>query len=211
MSVQRAAFNSPTDIPRSTHPHTTQNDNRPHEGPQTPGRRQPQPYRWIAKAATLLVAAATVALLLLTADRLPTHAHDRPVRGRLLGSSSSSKGGGAPGEIGGAPLADFVVRKGDQLLLRDEPFRFISFNAPDLHVVEDETWHRITAWEQEDALETISRMGGQVVRIYGMSIVGGMNNGTYTHILGKGTYNEALFRDLDRLLEVAHRMNVRVR
>lgn len=107
-------------------------------------------------------------------------------------------------------LDQFVVRKKDRLFLNGEAFRFISFNVPNLHVVEDETWHRVSQWEQEDALETISRMGGQVVRIYPMSIVGGLNNGTYTHILGKGMYNEALFQDLDRLLVVAHRLEIRV-
>ena len=130
------------------------------------------------------------------------------MRRLLLQQPQPIKGGG--GEATGAPATDFVVRKGDQLFLRNEPFRFISFNAPDLHVVEDESWHRASLWEQEDALQTIARMGGQVVRIYPMSIVGGLNNGSYTHVLGKGVYNEALFRDLDQMLVVAGRLNVRV-
>jgi len=130
------------------------------------------------------------------------------MRRLLLQQPQPIKGGG--GETSGAPAMDFVVRKGDQLFLGDEPFRFISFNAPDLHVMEDESWHRASLWEQEDALRTIARMGGQVVRIYPMSIVGGLNNGSYTHVLGKGVYNEALFRDLDQLLVVAGQLNVRV-
>lgn len=43
-----------------------------------------------------------------------------------------------------------------------------------------------------------------------MSIVGGLNNGTYTHVQGKGQYNERLFQDLDRLLVLARKHDVRV-
>lgn len=43
-----------------------------------------------------------------------------------------------------------------------------------------------------------------------MSVVGGLNNGTYTHIQGVRQYNERLFRDLDRLLVQARKYNVRV-
>jgi hypothetical protein len=54
------------------------------------------------------------------------------------------------------------TREGDRLVLGGSPFRFVSFNMPDLHVVEDGTWHRVTPWEQEDGLLTVARLGGQV-------------------------------------------------
>jgi mannan endo-1,4-beta-mannosidase len=107
-------------------------------------------------------------------------------------------------------MSGFVQRRGDQLYVHGKPFRFVSFNAPDMHVVEDGSWHPITAWEQEDALETVRRTGGQVVRIYTMSIAGGLNNGSWTHVLGPGQYNEALFRDLDRFLALARAKGIRV-
>lgn len=130
------------------------------------------------------------------------------MRRLLLQQPQPNKDGGS--ETTGALVTDFVLRKGDRLILHDAPFRFISFNVPNLHVVEDEGWHRASLWEQEDALQTIARMGGQVVRTYPLSIVGGLNNGTYTHVLGKEVYNEALLCDLDQLLVVAGQLNVRL-
>ncbi len=152
---------------------------------------------------------AAMALLLLAAANTPLPAaHLR--RGlflrRQLGESSSQ----SPSSSALSPTSHFVARRGDQLYLQGKPFHFVSFNAPDLHVVEDGSWHPITAWEQEDALATIQRVGGQVVRIYTMSVLGGLNNGSWTHVQGPGQYNEALFRDLDRLIALAHRRNVRI-
>ena len=80
-----------------------------------------------------------------------THGDDNSHRNLRQQSSAPS-----PGSAG------FVHRRGDQLILDDKPFRFVSFNAPNLHVSEDPTWHRVTKWEQEDGLQTIARMGGQV-------------------------------------------------
>ncbi|GAB5029929.1 beta-mannanase [Nannochloropsis oceanica] len=152
---------------------------------------------------SLLVTAPLLLMLLLQDVTPPTKMHRL-----LLQQPQLNKDGGS--EMTREIATDFVMRKGDQLLLHGAPFRFISFNVPNLHVVEDESWHRASLWEQEDALQTIARMGGQVVRTYPLSIVGGLNNGTYTHVLGKGLYNEALLCDLDQLLVVADRLNVRL-
>lgn len=50
----------------------------------------------------------------------------------------------------------------------------------------------------------------QVVRIYPLSIAGGYNNGSYTHILGPAEYNERLFRDMDSMLALANKYGVRI-
>ncbi len=108
----------------------------------------------------------------------------------------------------------FVRAEGDELYLGEEPFRFVSFNIPNLHILEDPHWHRVDPWEQEDALESISRMGGRVARIYTFSIVGGIRPGEggdeLAHIMGPGVYHEELFRDLDRALKLAGKHDIRL-
>jgi len=47
-------------------------------------------------------------------------------------------------------------------MLNGSEYRFVSFNVPGLHVIEDESWHPVTEFEQEDALQAVARMGGQV-------------------------------------------------
>lgn len=158
----------------------------------------------------LAIVGAALALLLLAAANTPPTAASLRRAGRhllptrQLGEQQSSASSAADS------MSHFVTRRGDQLYLQGKPFRFVSFNAPDLHVVEDGSWHPVAAWEQADALETIRRAGGQVVRIYTMSIVGGLNNGSWAHVLGPERYNEALFRDLDRLLALARAHGVRL-
>lgn len=151
-----------------------------------------------------MVGAALTLLLLATAKTLPSTTSMRPslLLYRQLSEQQQHQMDYS--------TSHFVKRRGDQLYLHGKPFRFVSFNVPDMHVVEDGSWHPITAWEQEDALETVKQVGGQVVRIYTMSIAGGLNNGSWTHVLADGTYNEALFRDLDRLVAMAHRKGLRL-
>lgn len=106
----------------------------------------------------------------------------------------------------------FITTKLDQLFLGDEPIRFVSFNVPNLLVVEDPFWHRIDPWEQEDAIKSVALMGGLVIRTYTFSIIGGIrpleSNNQLAHIMGIGQYNEDLFRDLDRAIELAGRYGV---
>lgn len=86
--------------------------------------------------------------------------------GLLDATPSAGASPTAPHRALASSLTSFVTRKGDRLMLDGEPFRFVSFNAPDLHVVEDGRWHPITAWEQEDTLQTIARMGGRVSALH---------------------------------------------
>ncbi|MFP4187341.1 MAG: InlB B-repeat-containing protein, partial [Acholeplasmataceae bacterium] len=109
---------------------------------------------------------------------------------------------------------DFVDRKEDQLYLKDEPFRFASFNVPNLHVLEDPNWHMVEAFEQEDAIRSVQAMGGRVIRTYTLSVVGGIRPGErddeLAHIMGPETYHEELFRRLDRALELANEYGIRL-
>ena len=71
---------------------------------------------------------------------------------------------------------EFVTRQGDKLMEGDREFRFISFNVPNLHYIEDnlpfeETspWRIPDEFEIRDALTSVRQMGGTVVRIYTLS------------------------------------------
>ena len=60
----------------------------------------------------------------------------------------------------------------------DKPYRFISFNIPNLHLVEDNMafaeenpWRLPDRFEIFDALASVRQQGGQVVRTYVLSVV----------------------------------------
>jgi len=120
-------------------------------------------------------------------------------------------------------VTHFISRRGDTLYDGEIEFRFISLNVPNFHIVEDpagpkgEAWHRITEFEQKDILKTIRILGGRVLRMYTFSVIGGRNNTKeLSHIQGidpatdKPTFNEELFRDLDRGLKLAREEGIRV-
>ena len=115
----------------------------------------------------------------------------------------------------------FITRNGSGLYSGDKPFRFISVNIPNYFIIEDragesgEKWHRVTAFEQRDAAETVRRMGGQVFRAYTFSVVGGRNLAKglahiYADDQGRIQYHEELFKDVDRGLAIAAEKGVRV-
>jgi hypothetical protein len=113
-----------------------------------------------------------------------------------------------PGEPTSCPVVEgfdfFITRGGDQLMEGDNLFRFVSFNIPNLHVIEDNGWHLPDPWEQEDALCSIVQMGGQVVRIYVLSV------GESRHVTGPGEFDEDLFVALDQAISLANRYGVRL-
>ncbi len=108
----------------------------------------------------------------------------------------------------------FITRHGDKLFNGQEEFRFVSINIPNLHINEDPlpNWHRIDPWEVEDAFKTINLMGGQVTRMYTFSVKGGIRPGENgkAHIYGPGQFDEELFQDLDKVIELANKHNVRL-
>lgn len=109
---------------------------------------------------------------------------------------------------------EFIKRRGAKLYLGEQEFRFASINIPNLHVNEDPlpNWHRIDPWEIEDAFKTINLMGGQVTRMYTLSIRGGIRPGDnrMAHVYGPGEYEEELFKDLDKVIELAGKYKVRL-
>ena len=112
----------------------------------------------------------------------------------------------------------FITRSGDKLMEGDKEYRFISFNIPNLHLVEDNMafeatneWRFPDEFEITDALSTIKQMGGRAARTYVISICRKTGpNAIPCHVKKPGEFNEEAFRALDKVLEVANRVGVRV-
>src|SRR4030095_15018 len=112
----------------------------------------------------------------------------------------------------------FLTRNGDKLMEGDREYRFVSFNMPNLHLVEDNMafeaaneWRFPDEFEIDDALTTVKQTGGRAARMYVISIC--RKTGATPipcHVKKPGDFNEAAFRALDKVLEVANRVGVRV-
>ena len=112
----------------------------------------------------------------------------------------------------------FITRAGDRLMEGAKEYRFISFNIPNLHLVEDNMafaatneWRFPDEFEITDALQSIKQMGGRVARMYVISICKKDGpNPIPCHVKKPGEFNEEAFRALDKVLEIANRTGVRV-
>ncbi len=112
----------------------------------------------------------------------------------------------------------FITRQGDRLMDGPNEFRFISFNIPNLHYVEDHmpfgemnSWRLPDEFEITDALLAIKQMGGRVARTYTLSVRRADDDPAIPrHVLAPGKYNEDAFRALDKVLQVANETGVRV-
>jgi len=115
-------------------------------------------------------------------------------------------------------FTEFVYRGGDKLMDENGELRFISFNIPNLHYIEDNMpftemnpWRLPNEFEIADALEAVRQMGGQVVRIYCLSVrVSSEDSNIPRHIIGPGQFDEKAFEALDIVLAVANRKGIRV-
>ena len=118
----------------------------------------------------------------------------------------------------GPPLERFITRDGSRLMDGGDEFRFISFNIPNLHYVEDDLafdqpnpWRLPDEFEIADGLRAVDQMGGRVVRIYTLSVRRQDDDASIPrHVLGPGQFNEEAFRALDKVLEQANRTGIRV-
>ena len=112
----------------------------------------------------------------------------------------------------------FVYRDGSTLMDENGVLRFISFNVPCLHYSEDNVpfietnpWRLSDEFEITDALESVKQAGGQVVRIYTLSVRRpGDDPNIPRHIIGPGQFNEEAFKSLDMVLAVANRKGIRI-
>lgn len=112
----------------------------------------------------------------------------------------------------------FITAKGDQLFEGKEPYRFMSFNIPNLTYTEDDMrftqlnpFRLPTTYEIDDALATIHQMGGRVARTYVLSVAKTNDPaGMPRHIIAPGKLNEVAMVVLDEVLASANRHNVRL-
>jgi mannan endo-1,4-beta-mannosidase len=115
-------------------------------------------------------------------------------------------------------IEHFITRNGDKLMNGDKEFRFVSFNIPNLHLVEDDfapdkktAWGWPTEFEITDALTSVDQMGGTVVRTYVLSVKReGSDMGEEVYVKGPGEFNEEAFQVLDLVLKIARDKGVRV-
>ena len=119
----------------------------------------------------------------------------------------------ASAQAEGPHFHEFITARDGQLFEGDQPFRFLSFNIPNLTYAEDDMrfgqvspFRLPTAYEVNDALATIQQMGGRVARTYVLSIIKTNDaSGIPRHLLARDKFNEDAMVVLDQVLESANR------
>jgi hypothetical protein len=105
-------------------------------------------------------------------------------------------------------FTNFITRSGDKLMDGSRELRFISINSPGLHVCPGSAM-RTDPWEMQDALQSIAQMGGTVTRVY-VFRVRGPGRQDQAHYYGDGNYDEDLFVDFDKMLQLAEKNGIRI-
>ena len=117
-----------------------------------------------------------------------------------------------------AQFEHFITAKGDKLMDGSKELRFVSYNIPNLHFIEDDfqfdspnPWRLPTEFEIRDALRTIKMDGGKVVRMYTLSVRReGESKNIIRHVEGPGEFNERAFKTLDKVLQIANEEGIRL-
>jgi hypothetical protein len=112
----------------------------------------------------------------------------------------------------------FITAKADKLMDGEKELRFVSYNIPNLHYLEDyfqfdspSPWRLPNEFEIKDALKAIKMDGGKVARIYTMSVRRvGETKDIIRHVEGPGKFNEKAFKTLDKVLQIANEQGVRL-
>jgi len=113
---------------------------------------------------------------------------------------------------------DFIYVKDGKLYDGKREFRFVSFNIPNLLMIEDNmqidnpnAWRLPNSYEIKDALSTIRLMGGNVARTYAITVRRNVDlKNTPKHVVGPGIFNEEAFLVLDTVLAIANEVGVRL-
>ena len=112
---------------------------------------------------------------------------------------------------------NFITVRSGQLMDGDQPFRFISFNIPNLLLVEDNlpftelnAWRLPDRFEIADGLATVRQLGGTIVRTYAISAQRADTPEMPACVVGPGKFNEEAFRSLDLALQAANEQNIRL-
>jgi mannan endo-1,4-beta-mannosidase len=118
----------------------------------------------------------------------------------------------------GGGFQNFITTDKDNLKDGKETLRFISYNIPNLHYIEDymkfdatNPWKLPDEFEIRDALRTIKQIGGNVTRIYVPSVrKQGESEKIIRHVEAPGKFNEEAFRVLDKVLQIANEEKIRI-
>lgn len=116
------------------------------------------------------------------------------------------------------PLQHFITAHDGKLFDGDREFRFISFDVPNLLMVEDNVpfaqenpWRLPDKFEINDALETLQQLGGTVTRGYVITVAKPNDPpDTPRHVLAPGKFDETAFRTMDEVLAAANRTGIRL-
>jgi len=117
-----------------------------------------------------------------------------------------------------AQFKNFVTAKEGKLMDGADELRFISYNIPNLHYIEDDLrfdqpnpWRLPDEFEIRDALTAIKLSGGSVTRMYTLSIrKPNEESQIIRHVEGPGKLNEEAFKTIDKVLQIANEVGVRV-
>lgn len=112
----------------------------------------------------------------------------------------------------------FVTVADGKFMDGNRELRFISFNIPNLHYIEDNLpfpevnpWRLPNEFEIRDALASVGQLGGQVARIYTLSVKSANDaDDIPRHVLAPGQFNEEAFVALDQVLQIANEEGVRL-
>ncbi|MFH1194816.1 MAG: cellulase family glycosylhydrolase [bacterium] len=115
-------------------------------------------------------------------------------------------------------FSSYITREKDKLYEDGKEFRFISFNIPNLHYIEDylpfegiNPWQLPDEFEIKDALTAIKQLGGKVARTYVLPLRKESDPMEYVrYIEGPGQFDEEAFRTFDMVLKIANEVGVRV-
>lgn len=115
-------------------------------------------------------------------------------------------------------FVNYITTYQDKLMDGDKELRFVSFNTPNLHYIEDylafdasNPWRLPDEFEIRDALTTIKELGGKVTRMYVLSVrKAGESKKIIRHVEAPGVFNDEAFRALDKVMQVANEVGVRV-
>ncbi|HVO72998.1 MAG TPA: cellulase family glycosylhydrolase, partial [Ignavibacteriaceae bacterium] len=115
-------------------------------------------------------------------------------------------------------FTNFITADKDKLMDGDSELRFVSFNIPNLHYIEDylnfenpNPWRLPDEYEIRDALNSIKQMNGKVARMYVLSVrKQGESKKIIRHVEGPGVFNGEAFKALDKVMQVANELGVRI-
>lgn len=117
-----------------------------------------------------------------------------------------------------ARFENFISVSGNKLMDGQKEFRFISYNVPTLAFNEDEfgftqkhAYSLPDEFELRDVFESVSQMGGKVVRLYTIPVRFEFEpEDAPAYVLAPGKFSEEAFKTMDLALALANEYQVRV-